>query len=277
VWGVLWWRMRRFWPKGMQYKNPFYFGWFVSSWIITLAAYALFIVNETSNMTLSSISFVLANALFGYFLFTSARADPGFLPHSGNLVTELSEMLDRGENPRLMCARCISWSTVRAKHCYACDRCVAQWDHHCVWVNNCVGALNHREFYLMLVSMLVSQFLFLRLDFIVLHRLSLTVDAPSLFAVVSVTIERAPLLASLFIFQGMMFLWGWLLMYWQTKGIVSALTTAELAHGGSYGYLRSGNPFSRGSRLKNLLAFFTNTIDWRTVWHVDRQPRESAV
>jgi hypothetical protein len=37
------------------------------------------------------------------------------------------------------CEVCKSGISDRAKHCGRCNRCVDKFDHHCPYVNNCIG------------------------------------------------------------------------------------------------------------------------------------------
>lgn len=46
-----------------------------------------------------------------------------------------------------LCPECEVVRSYRSKHCAACGRCVERYDHHCPWIDNCVGVGNHAVFY----------------------------------------------------------------------------------------------------------------------------------
>jgi palmitoyltransferase len=46
------------------------------------------------------------------------------------------------------CGKCGIIRPVRSHHCSTCKTCTRRLDHHCAWVNNCIGLRNHKPFLL---------------------------------------------------------------------------------------------------------------------------------
>ena len=44
----------------------------------------------------------------------------------------------------------------RTKHCSICNKCITRFDHHCKWLNNCIGGRNYKVFIVCLTSAIIS-------------------------------------------------------------------------------------------------------------------------
>ncbi|KAI8083903.1 DHHC palmitoyltransferase-domain-containing protein [Thamnidium elegans] len=49
------------------------------------------------------------------------------------------------------CETCYIYRPPRASHCKQCDNCVENEDHHCIWLNNCIGKRNYTAFFTFIV------------------------------------------------------------------------------------------------------------------------------
>lgn len=68
---------------------------------------------------------------------------------------EYLTLLEKGEFKQV-CVVCRAKKRMRSHHCKECGRCVERSDHHCPWIDNCVGFGNQRSFYCFIVMLLTT-------------------------------------------------------------------------------------------------------------------------
>lgn len=280
------------------------------AWLVTFNFYIVIIMSKTTYRKSLSSTFVWILwcsiiAIEVPFIWLWIKLTFASTIGSNDIETiekDLSHVLDKfakhgvpivsGE-PRL-CTTCYVKRPLRSKHCASCGVCVARMDHHCIWINRCVGYGNHRLFmiFVLLHALLIAAFASLSL--IILNEQLYTSAFQKAFANDKRFAERyikhlwnsfpivigndlLPLLVSvwsLLVGSGLIYLFSQ-----QIKNISRNLTVNESINWRRYHYLQKGttvsslcpsvldfhNVFDRGA-LRNWIEFLLQEVDYRSVF-----------
>lgn len=84
------------------------------------------------------------------FLSVTAGSDPGILqkqtPVELEVQRERLEEEGRAQN-MTVCVLCNVYREPGTSHCYDCNACIIELDHHCPWTGKCIGKYNLKYFY----------------------------------------------------------------------------------------------------------------------------------
>lgn len=70
--------------------------------------------------------------------------------HEGSTMLKFGT--EDGDFKFRLCDYCEIEQPMRTKHCEDCGKCVRKYDHHCPWLEACIGERNHKFFWLFLFS-----------------------------------------------------------------------------------------------------------------------------
>ncbi|XP_071512128.1 palmitoyltransferase ZDHHC7-like [Diadema antillarum] len=134
----------------ITYGAVFYADYVVVEWLI--------VPSSLSASLWGALHALIFNSIILLLIVSHLRAvlsDPGIVPlpstaidfsdvRSGNAPKSRIDKLS-GES-WTVCQKCEAYRPPRAHHCRICRRCIRKMDHHCPWINNCVGEFNQKYF-----------------------------------------------------------------------------------------------------------------------------------
>lgn len=86
---------------------------------------------------------------------TSVQLDP-MLPFAFTSLDDIVSPCTASDGHDIsFCPICDCEVKLRSKHCKTCERCVDGFDHHCRWLNNCIGRRNYATFILLMFFVLL--------------------------------------------------------------------------------------------------------------------------
>jgi energy-coupling factor transporter transmembrane protein EcfT len=129
-------------------KNWFYMGivWFMALFDFYVTTFIILLPwLEKKIFWLIWIIYIVLGLLFMISFLRASFTDPG---HPSIYINNSFTLYNKEEN---WCDYCQIYKPIRTHHCKKCHRCVLKMDHHCTWINNCVGFKNYKFFFLTLV------------------------------------------------------------------------------------------------------------------------------
>jgi len=147
------------------------------SYYAYVVALVLNVMTNTTEQTVCLVIFHAAALFFLWSYYMCVVTHPGKVPPAWHLAMEDVERLGAArseeewksilaslasqlgcqvrqrsvQNAVRYCEKCLAIKPDRSHHCSVCEECTLKMDHHCPWVNNCVGFLNYKFFILFLL------------------------------------------------------------------------------------------------------------------------------
>lgn len=156
------------------------------------------------------------------------------------------------------CDTCKIYRPPRSSHCRQCDNCVEDEDHHCIWLNNCIGRRNYRYFLIFVTT--ASLYAFLTSALCLTHLLILyndrkkTARNSEIVSFQNDVLAKAPVSALVMIYSLIMGLAVGALAVYHFWLATMNRTTHEQLTASIMGSHAGENPFDRGSIFGNCVA-----------------------
>jgi hypothetical protein len=150
--------------NGKYIFGPLYTLWVLISMMILSGIYWIYWIYFLGDFYSKYIYIIMSLfiVLSEYYFFLTYITEPGIIPRNHpDFTSEEKEVKDENDDKNKQeiqriyterkCKTCNIIRPQECSHCFICDNCVLELDHHCAFVSNCIGKRNHKYFLLFLL------------------------------------------------------------------------------------------------------------------------------
>jgi ankyrin repeat protein len=127
----------------------------ISAFILFCFLFPYIIIIKENEILLYSLllwGYIFFTIIFLIFYIKLIFMDPG-RPKKYITINNIKQIMKLKEvkiNLFKYCPKCLVRRAKNLRHCVICDECCEGFDHHCYWVNNCIGKNNYNYFIIFL-------------------------------------------------------------------------------------------------------------------------------
>ena len=149
---------------GVKYYHIFFSLIILSTPIILLIS-SLIQLSEYNSSIIMTIITLIIYILSVILIFIGGLSDPGIIERNNEFACydNKKTIIKINKNGNILnlnfCYTCFHFRPPRTSHCAECDNCVEKFDHHCLWMGNCVGKRNYKFFYYLIFFVSLNCFL----------------------------------------------------------------------------------------------------------------------
>ena len=130
--------------KNKYFKFSLFILLFFSLFFVTVNLLFPYVEENIDSQFASKIIFMVLSIILMLDFIYIMNTDAGVI--KDRKKESLLELVEQNQNIKKLCPYCMVDQLDYSKHCFLCKKCIEVYDHHCHWINNCIGLANKKKF-----------------------------------------------------------------------------------------------------------------------------------
>ena len=142
---------------------------FLYPFIFIIFEFPFININNIIKFWIFLIIYIIWTIFIWLYILYFIEKDPGTIKvNKNNFLLNLIEREKKSDEEEInekpidiseYCIKCQIEKKFNIRHCFFCDKCINEFDHHCYWIKQCVGKNNRDDFNCLLIVLLINSYI----------------------------------------------------------------------------------------------------------------------